>query len=220
MSVLWWNERDTLTMMSRRKKTIMETEKRRLTSEKHTTHIKTSAEFQMNEWMNDEFGADICMPYYDSLTHNNKTKLASYTLIHSDSTTFNLRARVCVCVLFFWFLFIQFCYENMALVYTLTLVPIRKQVHNTLHLYKYAHLHIQLCLSLIAPRKKMNKIIWCVFLLSKIYVHTTLHEKFIFLGGIYCCSSAVYVRLHRLLAKCKIIWLSIRSQNKLKMYPK
>lgn len=122
----------------------------RLTSEKH---MKTSAEFQMNEWMNDVFGADICMPYHDSLTNHNKTMLASY------DEPFSFYGIYCACVFYFWFLFIQFCYENMSFVYTFslshtqTLISIRKQVHNTLHLYKYVHLHIQLCLSLIAPKK-------------------------------------------------------------------
>lgn len=158
MSVLWWNERDTSAMTSkRREKNNHGNAEKEINVRKTHKHIKTSAEFQMNEWMNDEFGADICMPYRDSLTHNKKPCWLR-ALIHSDSTAFIVRARVCFIFDFYLFNFVmKICCSCTVYTFPHTSYPSAMK-YITHYIYTNTHIYIfSFAYRLYHPTKKRTK---------------------------------------------------------------
>lgn len=127
----WWNERDTCYVMHTNQPTNNEKNNhrlKRLTSEKHTNTHKNIHGISNEWWI---FGADMCIPHFDSQTNNNKkVHVWLRTLIYFDSTTHSL--RVCARSIFDFYLF-NFIMK-ICRTYTLIRTFIQhKHVHNTLH---------------------------------------------------------------------------------------
>lgn len=127
--------------------------------------------------MNDEFGADICMPYRDSLTHNNKNLFVGFVRWSVLIRRHSWCVRVCVLFLIFYlFNFVMKICRSCTHSLTHTHPWTSTEHITSIQIRTFTCSALLIAYSTPQKNEQTNLVCMRVFLLSKIY--GTAHTQY------------------------------------------